>query len=63
MPVFEKVQEIIVEELGKTHQVTTESTFWWFGHQIHWTWNQVISEIEDAFDIKSKQKMTWKQLS
>ena len=41
MAVFEKVQEIIVEELGKdTDEVKLETTF------------QVISEIEDEFDIQ-----------
>ena len=44
MAVFDKVQEIIVEELGKEpSEVTLESTFDLF---------QVISEIEDAFDIQ-----------
>ena len=59
MAVFEKVQEIIVEELGKdASEVTLESTFddlviksifdfWDYLEQVQW-----ISEIEDAFDIQ-----------
>ena len=44
MAVFEKVQEIIVEELGKdAEEVKVETTFDVF---------QVISEIEDEFDIQ-----------
>ena len=40
MAVFEKVQEIIVEELGKDLEADSLDLF------------QVISEIEDAFDIQ-----------
>ncbi|MFQ6810515.1 MAG: acyl carrier protein [Streptococcus sp.] len=50
MAVFEKVQEIIVEELGKKYQVTLESTF----EDLEADSLVVPSdfEIEDAFDIQ-----------
>ena len=51
MAVFEKVQEIIVEELGKdASEVTLESTFDDLDADSLDLF-QVISEIEDAFDI------------
>ena len=47
MAVFEKVQEIIVEELGKdAEEVKLETTF--DSLDVF----QVISEIEDEFDIQ-----------
>ena len=47
MAVFEKVQEIIVEELGKdAEEVKVETTF------DELDVFQVISEIEDEFDIQ-----------
>ena len=50
MAVFEKVQEIIVEELGKEpSEVTLESTFEDLEADSLDLF-QVISEIEDAFD-------------
>ena len=53
MAVFEKVQEIIVEELGKEpSEVTLESTFEDLEDSLDLF--QVISEIEDAFDIQIK---------
>ena len=52
MAVFEKVQEIIVEELGKdAEEVKVETTF----HELDadsLDVFQVISEIEDEFDIQ-----------
>ena len=52
MAVFEKVQEIIVEELGKEpSEVTLESTFDDLEADSLDLF-QVISEIEDAFDIQ-----------
>ena len=52
MAVFEKVQEIIVEELGKdASEVTLESTFDDLDADSLDLF-QVISEIEDAFDIQ-----------
>ena len=52
MAVFEKVQEIIVEELGKEpSEVTLESTFDDLDADSLDLF-QVISEIEDAFDIQ-----------
>ena len=52
MAVFEKVQEIIVEELGKdAEEVKVDSTF---DELVADSLDvfQVISEIEDAFDIQ-----------
>lgn len=52
MAVFEKVQEIIVEELGKeTEEVKMETTFDELDADSLDVF-QVISEIEDAFDIQ-----------
>ena len=52
MAVFEKVQEIIVEELGKdTHEVKLETTFDELDADSLDVF-QVISEIEDEFDIQ-----------
>ena len=52
MAVFEKVQEIIVEEHGKdASEVTLESTFDDLDADSLDLF-QVISEIEDAFDIQ-----------
>lgn len=52
MAVFEKVQEIIVEELGKeTDEVKMETTFDELDADSLDVF-QVISEIEDAFDIQ-----------
>ena len=52
MAVFEKVQEIIVEELGKeTDEVTMETTFDDLDADSLDVF-QVISEIEDEFDIQ-----------
>lgn len=52
MAVFEKVQEIIVEELGKEAQeVKMETTFDELDADSLDVF-QVISEIEDAFDIQ-----------
>ncbi|MBF7095050.1 acyl carrier protein [Streptococcus sp. HF-1907] len=52
MAVFEKVQEIIVEELGKeAEEVTLETTFDELDADSLDVF-QVISEIEDAFDIQ-----------
>ena len=52
MAVFEKVQEIIVEELGKdASEVTLESNFEDLDADSLDLF-QVISEIEDAFDIQ-----------
>ena len=58
MAVFEKVQEIIVEELGKdASEVTLESTFDDLDADSLDLF-QVISEIEMLLISKSKQKMT-----
>lgn len=52
MVVFEKVQEIIVEELGKeTDEVKLETTFDELDADSLDVF-QVISEIEDEFDIQ-----------
>ena len=52
MAVFEKVQEIIVEELGKEEEeVKMETTFDELDADSLDVF-QVISEIEDAFDIQ-----------
>lgn len=52
MSVFEKVQEIIVEELGKeAEEVTLETTFDDLDADSLDVF-QVISEIEDSFDIQ-----------
>ena len=52
MAVFEKVQEIIVEELGKeTDEVTMETTFDDLDADSLDVF-RVISEIEDEFDIQ-----------
>ncbi|MBF0806408.1 MULTISPECIES: acyl carrier protein [unclassified Streptococcus] len=52
MAVFEKVQEIIVEELGKeAEEVTMETTFEELDADSLDVF-QVISEIEDAFEIQ-----------
>lgn len=52
MSVFEKVQEIIVEELGKeVEEVKMETTFDDLDADSLDVF-QVISEIEDAFDIQ-----------
>ena len=52
MAVFEKVQEIIVEELGKdAEEVKVETTFDELDADSLDVF-QVISEIEDGFDIQ-----------
>ena len=52
MAVFEKVQEIIVEELGKeAEEVKLETTFDELDTDSLDVF-QVVSEIEDAFDIQ-----------
>lgn len=52
MAVFEKVQEIIVEELGKdAEEVKVETTFDELDADSLDVF-QVISEIEDEFDIR-----------
>ena len=52
MAVFEKVQEIIVEELGKdAEEVKVETTFDELDSDSLDVF-QVISEIEDEFDIQ-----------
>ena len=52
MAVFEKVQEIIVEELGKdAEEVKVETTFYELDADSLDVF-QVISEIEDEFDIQ-----------
>lgn len=54
MAVFEKVQEIIVEELGKdAEEVKVETTFDELDADSLDVF-QVISEIEDEFDIQIK---------
>ena len=56
MAVFEKVQEIIVEELGKeTDEVKLETTFDELDADSLDVF-QVISEIEDEFDIQIEEK-------
>ena len=56
MAVFEKVQEIIVEELGKdAEEVKVETTFDELDADSLDVF-QVISEIEDEFDIQIELK-------
>ena len=52
MAVFEKVQEIIVEELGKDAEGVTLTTTFEDLDADSLDLFQVISEIEDAFDIQ-----------
>ncbi|HEL1669322.1 TPA: acyl carrier protein [Streptococcus suis 2651] len=52
MVVFEKVQEIIVEELGKDAEEVTLTTTFEDLDADSLDLFQVISEIEDAFDIQ-----------
>ncbi|HFK8822476.1 TPA: acyl carrier protein [Streptococcus agalactiae] len=52
MAVFEKVQEIIVEELGKDAEEVTLNTIFDDLDADSLDVFQVISEIEDAFDIQ-----------
>ena len=52
MAVFEKVQEIIVEELGKDAVEVTLTTTFEDLDADSLDLFQVISEIEDAFDIQ-----------
>ncbi|HFI0129940.1 TPA: acyl carrier protein [Streptococcus suis] len=52
MAVFEKIQEIIVEELGKDAEEVTLTTTFEDLDADSLDLFQVISEIEDAFDIK-----------
>ncbi|HFH6847319.1 TPA: acyl carrier protein [Streptococcus agalactiae] len=52
MAVFEKVQEIIVEELGKDAEEVTLNTSFDDLDADSLDVFQVISEIEDAFDIQ-----------
>lgn len=52
MAVFEKVQEIIVEELGKDAEEVTLTTTFEDLDADSLNLFQVISEIEDAFDIQ-----------
>ena len=52
MAVFEKVQEIIVEELGKDAEEVTLATTFEDLDADSLDLFQVISEIEDAFDIQ-----------
>ncbi|WP_303976830.1 acyl carrier protein [Streptococcus danieliae] len=52
MAVFEKVQEIIVEELGKEAEEVTLTTSFEELDADSLDVFQVISEIEDAFDIQ-----------
>ncbi|HFI0352920.1 TPA: acyl carrier protein [Streptococcus suis] len=52
MAVFEKVQEIIVEELGKEAEEVTLTTTFEDLDADSLDLFQVISEIEDAFDIQ-----------
>ena len=55
MAVFEKVQEIIVEELGKEpEEVKMDTTFEDLDADSLDVF-QVISEIEDAFDIETEE--------
>lgn len=52
MAVFEKVKEIIVEELGKDAEEVTLTTTFEDLDADSLDLFQVISEIEDAFDIQ-----------
>ncbi|HEM3182834.1 acyl carrier protein [Streptococcus suis] len=52
MAVFEKVQEIIIEELGKDAEEVTLTTTFEDLDADSLDLFQVISEIEDAFDIQ-----------
>ncbi|HEM3462777.1 TPA: acyl carrier protein [Streptococcus suis] len=52
MAVFEKVQEIIVEEFGKDAEEVTLTTTFEDLDADSLDLFQVISEIEDAFDIQ-----------
>ncbi|MGQ7376617.1 acyl carrier protein [Streptococcus suis] len=52
MAVFEKIQEIIVEELGKEAEEVTLTTTFEDLDADSLDLFQVISEIEDAFDIQ-----------
>ncbi|ADV70823.1 acyl carrier protein [Streptococcus suis JS14] len=52
MAVFEKVQEIIVEELGKDAEEVTLTTTFEDLDADSLDLFKVISEIEDAFDIQ-----------
>ena len=52
MAVFEKVQEIFVEELGKDAEEVTLTTTFEDLDADSLDLFQVISEIEDAFDIQ-----------
>ncbi|HEM6189712.1 TPA: acyl carrier protein [Streptococcus suis] len=52
MAVFEKIQEIIVEELGKGAEEVTLTTTFEDLDADSLDLFQVISEIEDAFDIQ-----------
>lgn len=52
MAVFEKVQEIIVEELGKEPEEVKKDTTFEDLDADSLDVFQVISEIEDAFDIQ-----------
>ncbi|HEM6309166.1 TPA: acyl carrier protein [Streptococcus suis] len=52
MAVFEKIQEIIVEELGKDAEEVTLTTTFEDLDADSLDLFQVISEIEDAFDIQ-----------
>ncbi|HEM2795009.1 TPA: acyl carrier protein [Streptococcus suis] len=52
MAVFEKVQEIIVEELGQDAEEVTLTTTFEDLDADSLDLFQVISEIEDAFDIQ-----------
>lgn len=56
MAVFEKVQEIIVEELGKDAEEVTLTTTFEDLDADSLDLFQVISEIEDAFDIQIDKK-------
>ena len=60
MAVFEKVQEIIVEELGKDAEEVTLTTTFEDLDADSLDLFQVISEIEDEFDIQidSEEGMT-----
>ncbi|MDR0846247.1 MAG: acyl carrier protein [Lactobacillales bacterium] len=52
MAVFEKIQEIIVEELGKeTEEVQLETTFEELDADSLDLF-QIINEVEDEFDVK-----------
>lgn len=54
MAVFEKAQELLLI-LEKTHQKYHLNQLWWFGRRSLDLF-QVISEIEDAFDIQISRK-------